>query len=48
MTKSSLGPTASRTIGLYALIAVHGWFVLEYTYPSAGQQVALALSVLKI
>ncbi len=48
MTKSSLGPTASRIIGLYALIAVHGWFVLEYTYPSAGQQVALALSILKI
>ena len=48
MTKSSLGPTASRMIGLYALVAVHGWFVLEYTYPSAREQFALVLSVLKI
>lgn len=48
MTKSTLGPTASRVIGLYALIAVHGWFVLEYAYPSAGEHFALALSLLKI
>ena len=48
MTTFRMGPTASRMIGLYALVAVHGWFVLEYAYPSAGEQLALALSVLKI